>query len=249
MTLNIKFQKDINTAQQPASLTKLLTSIVMRQWVNDAHLDDTVTVTSADLIIGSSASLTNGDVTTYRHLAYGMLLPSGNDAAHCVARNVGALIIAGGGGGSDPYARFVAEMNTQAAALGLATALFYDAYGLDSAQRMSPSDVSTLMLAFITDSFLLTVAGTYTHTMVITGANARSYSVTNTIDPAGAVPFPEYIAGKTGTTVDAGPCVVMLWELSSGGPRRISVVMNGASDLDRYLDLRKLINYERARSA
>lgn len=241
------FAKNAGTVQQPASTVKMMTAIVMRQWVPDVDLDDVVSVTAADIVGGSTANLMNGDNLTYRVLAYGALVPSGNDAAHCIARNVGALIIAGiGGGSSDPYTRFVEEMNTQAAVFGLSTAVFADAMGTDVGDMMSAEDVSSLMDEMATDSFLVTVAGTLNYTMVITGANARSYGVTNFFVPGTA--FPEHVASKYGITVAAGYCIALLWDTPSDG-RRITVVMGEATEAAMYSTLRRLMNYELARSA
>lgn len=240
------YAKDATTAQQPASLVKMLTAIVMRQWVPDVDLDDAITVTAADIVGGSTANLLNGDVVTYRKMAYGMLVPSGNDAAHCTARNVGALIIAGGGGGSDPYDRFVAEMNTQAAVLGLSTGYFEDAEGTDTGDLMSPEDAAKLMAALAADSFLLTAAGTLNYTMVITGANARSYGVANLFVPG--TTFPEHVASKYGITGAAGYCLALLWDTPSAG-RRITIVMGEATEAAMYLTVRRLMNYELARVA
>ncbi|RUR68676.1 hypothetical protein EJP67_16565 [Variovorax guangxiensis] len=241
------FSQDISTAQQPASLTKLMTAYVMRQWIDDGHLDDMVTVTSADTTIGgNTAGLQVNDVVTYRHLLYGALLPSGNDAANAIARGVGAVIIAGGGGGSDPTARFVSEMNTQAAALGMSTAGFYDAYGLDASQRLSVADVMKLMLAVAGQPLNAAVAGTQVHTMVVTGSNARTYNVTHTIDKAGTSSypaFPEMVFGKTGYTAAAQSCVSMMWRLPTGG-LRVSTALGASSDGTMFADLRKLIDYE-----
>ena len=43
-------------------------------------------------IIGTTAKLREGDVLTVEQLMYGMMLPSGNDAAYCLANHFGQLI-------------------------------------------------------------------------------------------------------------------------------------------------------------
>lgn len=244
------YSKDSATVQQPASLIKMLTAYVARQWVNDAHLDDTVTVNSSDLLSGSTANLTNGDVTTYRHLFFGMFLPSGNDAAHCVARNVGSLIIAGiGGGSSDPHTRFIEEMATQATALGLSGVAAGDAAGIDATDRLSPDHCAVIMAQLNADSFIRATAGTYTHTMVITGANARSYGVTNLFNPSSSTdPFSEHVASKFGWTATAGYCLTLLWD-TPGAQRRITTVMGCATEAAMLSDMRRLVNFEIARSS
>lgn len=247
--MTIVFSKGGTTVQQPASLIKLLTFLVARQWVPDAGLDDSVTVNSSDLLSGSTANLTNGDVITYRHLFYGLALPSGNDAAHCIARNVGGLIIAGiGGGSTDPHTRFIEEMTAQATALGFSGHVVADAAGIDTSDRLSAGQCNVLAATLEGDAFFITVAGTYTHTIVITGANARSYVVTNLFNPAsGTDPFPEHVASKYGWTTSAGYCLTLIWDTPANG-RRISTVMGCSSQSEMLKDMRKLVNFEKARS-
>lgn len=248
MTLNVKFNKSITVAQQPASLIKLLTALVVRDWVSGGTLSTTVTVTAADAFTPTTAQLMTNDVLSYSDLIYGLLVPSGNDAALCLARNVGNLILTSEGLPlTDPVGRFLTAMGAKATSLGLSGAVCSTPHGVDTTSRLTMEQVVVLFQACLADSYLKTVMGTLTHLMTITGVNARTYNVTHTINPSGTVPLPEFIAGKTGTTVDAGSCVVMLYQI--GGVDRISGVMNSTADPQRYVDLRALINYEIARSA
>lgn len=264
MSYEVRFQKAPNEQQNPASITKLANVLVVRDWIGDAALDDvpivpgtTTTVIGDDLVdqsTNSHADLQDGDNLSWRDLIYGMLLPSGNDAAKCLARNVGYLIRASESSSGDYVTRFVAEMNIKAATLGASEANFTDSYGVDPGNLATAEDVSNIMLEFIQDPFLVTVAGTYQHEMTITGGNARQYMVTHTINPDGEVPFPEFICGKTGTTMYEGPdeplssggCCTMLWE-SPSGVRRISTVLGSFPPESRYDSLRAMIDYELAR--
>lgn len=251
------FQKNASTTQRPGSTVKLMNALVFQDWVTAGMLDNVVGVTAADTVdwgSNSNAALLNGDQISYRDLLYGMLLPSGNDAAKCLARNVGALIIAGGGPGSstNPTTRYIQAMNAKSIAIGLPTAVFADPFGLDQGNLMSADDLARLMVAFAGDPFLVTVGGTLSHMLTITGANARTYSVTHTINPSGTVLLPEFIAGKTGTvtyvdtSLNSGGCIAVLWEAPTG-ERRVTSILGSAADPARYQDLRKLIDYELAR--
>lgn len=78
---------------------------------------------------GTSADLVEGEEYTVEQLLYGLMLPSGNDAANELAYWGGALI----GGGDDHKAllrTFVAEMNRQARALDLKNSKFANPHGL-----------------------------------------------------------------------------------------------------------------------
>lgn len=182
------FEKNAASIQRPASTIKLMNALVFQDWVTGGMLDATVSVTSADTVnwtTDSNAGLISGDVITYRDLLYGCLLPSGNDAAKCIARNVGALIISGGGPGtsSDPTSRFVQAMNAKAAVLGMINSSFADPWGFSLGNLMSASDLARLMVAVSGDALLVAIAGTMSRGLVVTGANARTQPVTHTVQP------------------------------------------------------------------
>jgi D-alanyl-D-alanine carboxypeptidase (penicillin-binding protein 5/6) len=252
------YSKNITATQRPASTIKLMNALVFNDWIGSSDLSTTVDVTSADTVdwgTNSNAGLINGDILSYADLLYGSLLPSGNDAAKCIARNVGAIIIAASGPGSssDAVTRFVEAMNIKAAELDLSTAVFADPFGMDPANTMSASDLAGLMLEFAQYPYLVTVGGTYTRGLIITGPNARTQNVTHTIDPDGTVAFPEFLSGKTGTvtysgdpSLNSGGCCAMLWQ-SPLGVKRVSVVMGAEPPEQRFVDLRRMIDFELAR--
>lgn len=259
MAITNHFDKNASTAWHPGSMIKLMNAIITREWILDVNLDDTVTIVASDTVNPATNSwmqLQTGDVISYRDLLYGLMLPSGNDAGLALARLVGGMILVDEGGvdtdASANRTRFVSEMNTRAGDLDLTTAVFTDSYGLAAGNRMSPEDAAKLMFAYASDALLKTIAGTTSRLITITGPNARTYTVNHTIDPDGAVPFPEFICGKTGTVTSIDPaetsggCCAMLWE-SPNGVRRVSVVMGADPASERFADLRKLIDYELAR--
>lgn len=255
------YSKDPTTPRATASLTKIATALLARQWVLDADLDDVVTVTSADSPAGPGAGgVADGDEVTYRDLFYLMFMTSRDDCTHCLARNVGALIIAGVGPGtsSDPYDRFVEALNIETVALGATTAYFEDATGFDADNRLSVSDVSLLASIMETDTFLVTAAGTYNRPVTTQNLTPRTFDCINLFDPTGAATvdirivtgyaFPEHVASKYGITVAAGFCLMLIWDTPSDG-RRITVVMDSGDDTELKRDLRRMINYELARVA
>ena len=259
MALTTHYTKDATTAQHPGSTIKLMTAIITREWILDAHLDDTVTIVTSDTVdpmTNSNMGLETDDVISYRDLLYGLILPSGNDAALALSRLVGGMILVDEGGvdtdAAANRARFVTEMNTRAGDFDMTTAVLTDAVGIAEGNRASADDLGKLMLEFIQDPVLLTIGGTLSRLITITGVNARTYTVDHTIDPTGPVPLPEFVCGKTGTVTNIDPdeasggCCVMLWETPLG-VQRVSVVMGADPASERFDDLRKLINFERAR--
>src|SRR5438045_4853173 len=111
----------------PASTTKILTSILA---LEHGNIEDVITISPDDLVGESTMGLESGERQTVHNLLYGMLLPSGNDAAMTIARYLGSQAAAPDG--TDPITRFVGMMNTRAAQLGLADSHFVNPHGLDA---------------------------------------------------------------------------------------------------------------------
>jgi D-alanyl-D-alanine carboxypeptidase len=125
----------------PASLTKIVTAEVTLERV--ASLDEQVTVDVDSRVMYDSTimGLTPGDTVSVRALLYGLMLPSGNDAALALGRHVA---------GSD--AGFVALMNQEVAELGLQNSHFMNPHGLDAdGHYSSPYDMVMLARAGMRD--------------------------------------------------------------------------------------------------
>ncbi len=82
----ILWGRDIHTPRAPASVTKMMTALVA---VDLAPLDTKVTIQESDLVGESSMGLESGETLPLEALFYGLLLPSGNDAATAIARTLG----------------------------------------------------------------------------------------------------------------------------------------------------------------
>jgi D-alanyl-D-alanine carboxypeptidase (penicillin-binding protein 5/6) len=121
----VLFEKDAHRALPPASLTKITTAILtverldLNQWV-------AVNVNSQKMLGSSVMGLRPGDWFQVRDLLYGLMLPSGNDAALALARAVS---------GSD--AAFVVEMNAFVARLGLRDVHFVNPHGLSGRSQVA----------------------------------------------------------------------------------------------------------------
>lgn len=233
------FEKDADTIQATASTAKTVAAYTARQFF---ELDALITVTDADMFGGSSAQLQVGDVLTLEDALYGMMLPSGNDAATAVGRSIGAAILLDEAGrGGDGRARFAAEMVAQMSALGWVGHGFVEPTGAYAGNRCSARQMCELMHHIdATDPVLRDIMGTLTRTITITGPNARTIDLTHTINPDGAVKFPEFVAGKTGSGEIAGACVFILWDGDDGC--YATGLMNGGG-ITRYADLRALMDH------
>lgn len=252
--------KDSTTAQHPGSLIKLMNAIIVREWIDDSELDDTITVVASDVVdpvTNSYMDLRAGDVVSFRDLLYGLIVPSGNDAGLALSRVIGGRILVSEGGvdtdADANRARFILEMNDRAKNYGMRSAVFMDSYGAELGNRMSAEDTAKLMWQYQRDSVLSEIGGTHTRSITVTGINARTYAIHHSIDAAGGVLLPEFVAGKTGTVIrvgfpeeSSGGCAAVLWHTPSG-QRRVTVVMGADPTPARYTDIRKLIDHELAR--
>ncbi len=118
-----------------ASTTKIMTGfIVVRLMARDSKVGDELVTFSqrADGTIGSSAEIRENERIPVRELLYGLLLPSGNDAAVAFGEHFGSRLepAAGAPKTDDPLPRFIAEMNRVAAELGLHETHFENPNGL-----------------------------------------------------------------------------------------------------------------------
>lgn len=221
-----------DTPRWPASSIKVFTAYIVRRHLPLAQL---VTVASADAPLpGSSANLKAGDVLTVEDLLHGLMLPSGNDAAHTLARATGTHLLNGDSG--DPLLRFRDEMTAVAADFGWEGAVFHSPSGDDQIGLITPRQMCELMLHIdATDPALVHIMGTRTRLMTATGPNARTWTVTHSINPDGGIKFPEYIAGKTGTFDASYACVTILWAQPDGS--RHATTLLASTVAARYNDL------------
>lgn len=117
-TGKVLFEKNAYDIRQMASTTKIMTTLLC---LESGNLDRYFTVdTKAINVEGSTMGLVNGDIVTKRILCYGMMLPSGNDAA-----NAAAVRIAGSN------SEFAKLMNQRAKQIGMKNTNFVTPSGLD----------------------------------------------------------------------------------------------------------------------
>lgn len=88
---NYLFEQNSETVHVPCSVTKVISSMVMLDYVKDVN--ETIEFISSDLISGSGAVFSAGDIITYKDSLYALMLPSSNMTAQCVARHVGEKIL------------------------------------------------------------------------------------------------------------------------------------------------------------
>jgi D-alanyl-D-alanine carboxypeptidase (penicillin-binding protein 5/6) len=224
-----------------ASTTKIMTAwIVLGLATDDAKvLDEVVTFSErADKTGGTTCGLKAGEKIAVRDLLYGLLLPSGNDAATALAEHFGGRCKPEGKA-DDALARFVAEMNRTAQGLKMGETKYLDPHGLGK-NVASARDLVALAFAALKDPVFAKYVQTRRHTCEVTDADGKTREVTwnNTnrlLDIEG------YEGVKTGTTTAAGSCLVSAGRYESD--RLIVVVLGCASNDSRYADTRNLYRW------
>jgi D-alanyl-D-alanine carboxypeptidase (penicillin-binding protein 5/6) len=217
---------------QVGSIVKVATAIVALQHVD---LDDPVVIDSSDLVdpaVYSNMALIAGDTLTVEQLLLGLLLPSGGDAAEALARHVGTAL----SGSNDPAtarAAFVDEMNAWVARMGMQNTRFANASGDDSPESYSTAhDVSVMAAELLASPVLAEMVSTPSYEFTSAGGNLYAGYNTNAMLGEGGV-----IGVKTGSTGDAGGCVVLARSDADG---ELTIVTILGSDLT-YNELNQIV--------
>ncbi len=208
----------------PASTTKVMTCLLA---LRNSNPDDMVTIPEDSDITVSGSSMANvkpGDRISMRDLLYGLMIPSGNDAAAAIACHISGSVEA-----------FVDLMNEEAARLGASHTHFTNPHGLpDEDHYTTPYDLYLIMNEAMKYDEFREIASTpsYTATFEDAEGNPKTESWQNGngfLAGKFSLPAGLHVSGsKTGHTNAAGFCLVM-GERSDSGDNYISVTMKAPS--------------------
>lgn len=202
----VLFAQNIHVQLPPASITKLLTALVVAE---HASMDEQVTfshdaVYNVESGSGNKLGLEEGDVLSVKDSLSVMLLQSSNQAANALAEHVA--------GSREAFADM---MNEKAEALGCRESNFENPSGLnDEAQLTSAYDMALIGAAAFSDPEILEICSAKKATLPPTKNNTegRTYSLEHklvvTEDGTSEYYYPEAVAGKTGYTSLAGQTLV-----------------------------------------
>lgn len=214
-----------------ASLTKVMTAYVV---LREARLTDTVTIQAADVRHATTngatrASLHAGERLTVRDLLYAVMLPSGADASHALARVYGP-----------GNARFVAKMNATARSMGLVDTRYASADGLPKPAPGYSTALEQAKLAEIAlhDPVLRVIASTRQHRVPASKVH-RAHSWTNSNKLLGKAPGT--VGLKTGYTSAAGYCLA--FAADRGDHRLVGVILGESSADRRFQSATRLLNW------
>lgn len=233
-TGTVLYEKDADTARPPASVTKIMTMLLIFDALDAGaiSLDDEVTTSEyAASMGGSQVFLEAGEVQTVDTLLKCISVASANDA--CVAM---AEYICGN------EEEFVNRMNERAGELGMENTTFKNCNGLDAEGHVtSARDIALMSRELITRypqirDYCMIWMENITHT---TNKGTSEFGLSNTNK---LVRQYEYATGlKTGSTGDAKFCVSATAE--KNGVELIAVIMAAENSRQRFQDAVTLLNY------
>lgn len=229
-TGKILFEKNADEKLHPASMTKMMSMLLIIEAIKDGVInwDQVVTVSeNASSMGGSQILLETGEKMSVRDLFKGVAIASGNDAVVALAETVAGSVN-----------NFVGMMNKKAKELGLTNTNFKNPHGLDDANHYSSSrDMSIIARELVKYKEVLDYTKIYED--YLREDTDRKIWLVNTNR---LVRFYDGVDGlKTGYTEDAGYCMTATAE--KDGMRIIAVVMGEETSKIRNQEVSEMLDY------
>ena len=214
-----------------ASLTKLMTGLLVSEAKLPLYESVTITAEDVDTEKGSGSRLKVGTTLTRGELVQLAVMSSENRAAHALGRTYP--------GGLDT---FVALMNSRAQALGMTNTRYVEPTGLSSRNQSSAQDLALLVSKASRDP-LISELSTAKGYMPIVGNRHLQFNNTNAL-----VKDPDWDIGvqKTGYISEAGRCLVM--QAKVAGRKIIMVFLDSTGRLSRVADAQRVKRWVEAKA-
>jgi len=220
----ILFEKNSNIALPIASITKLMTGLVVIEANQD--MDEILEVTSEDIDRekGSTSRLRIGARVTRANMLHIALMSSENRAASALGRNYPGGLPA-----------FVVAMNAKAKALGMNNTHYADSSGLSSNNVSTARDLAKLVVAAYQEPIMRQYSTDTQYAINAGGRRALQYSNTNHL-----VKSPNWEIGlqKTGYISEAGRCLVMQTNIE--GRSVVMILLDSKGKLSRLGDASRI---------
>lgn len=222
-TGEVIFQRNAHQMHSMASTTKIMTSLLA---VESGKLRNEIKVDASMLAVeGTSMGLVVGDSVSLNELVYGMLLPSGNDAA-----NVTALYL---GGTRENFAQM---MNKRAEEIGMLDTNFVTPSGLDHENHYSTAyDMALLGREAVSNPEFLKICSSKKARLTYGNPpyERTLYNHNRLLSS-----YPTALGIKTGFTKKSGRCLVSYAEKDGVG--LVAVTLNDKND---WYDHKQMLNY------
>jgi D-alanyl-D-alanine carboxypeptidase (penicillin-binding protein 5/6) len=225
-TGQILYDKNSHARHAPASTTKIMTALLA---LESGRLGDKVKVSpQAAATRGSSMYLYAGQTLTLEELITGLMMRSGNDAAVAIAEHLAGSVEA-----------FVELMNKRAAVIGAVDTHFRNPHGLSAGGHYSTAfDLAWIARAALANPAFAAIVSTKEISIEWQDRRGREKDISLRNTNRLLWMLEEADGVKTGTTSEAGPCLVS--SATRGNHKLIAVVLH---DHSRWYDSMQLLKY------
>lgn len=236
----VLFEKNSDQRIAPASTAKMLTALTVLDYCDE---EEAVSVGQEINLIAkdsSSAGLHPGNILTVHQLLNALLLPSGNDAAYALAVFTGRKICRDDNVSiNKALTAFRRKMNEKAAQIGANNSNFINPDGYDAVgQYTSAHDLAHIAKEFQASDLLRDISASYRISDVwLNNQEVTYYNTNELINPASPYFYQNAAGIKTGTSSEAGCCLVSAAYMNDD--LYLCVVM-GSSEKGRWTDSLKL---------
>lgn len=225
-THEVVYAKNPEAVLPIASITKLMTAMVVVESQPDMNEIITITRDDVDTEKNSSSRLAVGSQLSRAELMKLALMSSENRAAHALGRmHPGGL------------QKFVASMNSKARTLGMHQTNYVDPTGLSNLNRSTPMDLARLVKAASQHKTIEVLSTEIEDSFDVNGRN-MAYHNTNALIRQGQW---DIKLQKTGYIREAGRCMVM--EVDTNGRKMVMVLLDSPTSNSRSNDAKKLRDY------
>lgn len=222
-TGEVLYQKNMDRVMPIASISKLMSAMVVLDGGQSLNEQITITSDEIDRLKGTGSRLSVGSTLTRGELLHLSLMSSENRATHALGRTYP------GGMGA-----FVAEMNKKAQSLGMTNSRFYEPTGLDYRNVSTASDLSKLVAA-ASDYSKIRQLSTSNYSTVYTASGSQRYKNSNSLVRDGSWNIE---LQKTGYIRESGRSMVVKAKVDNQ-PLTI-ILLNSPSSATRVNDARRI---------
>ncbi|MGN0397518.1 MAG: D-alanyl-D-alanine carboxypeptidase family protein [Candidatus Fimimorpha sp.] len=232
-TGEVIISKNMDERMYPASITKIMTSLIAFEQCKD--LDDEITFSETALNISTISSTLHpvakvGETMSFMDAMYGLMLSSGNECANAIAEYTYGDI-----------GTFVAKMNERAQQIGAVNTHFMNAHGLhDTEHYTTARDMDLIFREAIKNKNFVKVSSTPTYNIPETNKEDARYCEAGHRMILGTIPCEGIIAGKSGRTKEAGRTLMTAVERNG---KTLVIAVLKTNDNNLYSDTQILIDY------
>jgi D-alanyl-D-alanine carboxypeptidase (penicillin-binding protein 5/6) len=229
-TKKILFGKDAHKRLPPASLTKIMTALVVLN--SKIELDQPTKISKkVTQTIERTIGLEEGEVVKIKDLLAGGLVASGNDAAQALAETAA----------DGDIEKFITQMNEKAKKLNLKNTNFENPTGLDSKNQFSSAyDLAIIFSEAIKNLTFRELISKKTYEIsVINSDKTHEFETSNYLLRDD---YPNVFGGKTGYTDEAGYCLAVLAK-DKNNNQIITVILGASKNEQHFQDTKALIDW------